>query len=88
MLPPFVGAVGVKQMLGVTGSLNAFLEKIGLMDPSAPIDWLGEGRFWGIVIMNALHLYPILYMNIAASLARSVGLYCNRNRLYVRLYLN
>ena len=69
VLPPFVGAVGVKQMLGVTGSLNAFLEKIGIMDPSAPIDWLGEGRFWGIVIMNALHLYPILYMNIAASLA-------------------
>jgi iron(III) transport system permease protein len=69
VLPPFVGAVGVKQMLGVKGALNAFLEKIGMMDPAAPIDWLGEGRFWGIVIMNALHLYPILYMNIAASLA-------------------
>lgn len=69
VLPPFVGAVGVKQMLGVKGSLNALLEKIGLMDPSAPFDWLGEGRFWGIVIMNALHLYPILYMNIAASLS-------------------
>ena len=69
VLPPFVGAVGVKQMLGVKGALNAFLEKLGMMDPAAPIDWLGEGRFWGIVIMNALHLYPILYMNIAASLA-------------------
>ena len=44
----FVGAVGVKQMLGVKGALNALLEKIGLMDPAAPIDWLGEGRFWGI----------------------------------------
>jgi len=69
VLPPFVGAVGVKQMLGVKGALNAFLEKLGMMDPATPIDWLGEGRFWGIVIMNALHLYPILYMNIAASLA-------------------
>ena len=69
VLPPFVGAVGVKQMLGAKGSLNAFLEKLDLMDPSAPIDWLGEGRFLGIVIMNALHLYPILYMNIAASLS-------------------
>ncbi len=69
VLPPFVGAVGVKQMLGVKGALNAFLEKLGMMDPAAPVDWLGEGRFWGIVIMNALHLYPILYMNIAASLA-------------------
>tara|TARA_B100000927_G_scaffold285612_1_gene275935 strand:+ start:4613 stop:6307 length:1695 start_codon:yes stop_codon:yes gene_type:complete len=69
VLPPFVGAVGVKQMLGVKGALNAFLENLGLMDPASPVDWLGEGRFWGIVVMNALHLYPILYMNIAASLA-------------------
>jgi iron(III) transport system permease protein len=56
-------------MLGVKGAFNAFLEKFGLMDPEAPVDWLGEGRFWGIVIMNALHLYPILYMNIAAALS-------------------
>ena len=69
VLPPFVGAVGVKQMLGVKGALNAFLDNLGLMDPASPVDWLGEGRFWGIVVMNALHLYPILYMNIAASLA-------------------
>lgn len=69
VLPPFVGAVGVKQILGVRGALNSFLVKIGAMDYAAPIDWLGEGRFWGVVIMNALHLYPILYMNIAASLS-------------------
>lgn len=68
VLPPFVGAVGVKQILGVTGSLNSLLIDIGLMSPNYPMDWLGEGRFWGVVIMNALHLYPILYMNIAATL--------------------
>lgn len=69
ILPPFVGAVGVKQILGVNGALNAFLVKIGLMDAMVPYDWLAEGRFVGIVLMNALHLYPILYMNIAAALA-------------------
>ena len=69
VLPPFVGAVGVKQMLGVKGAFNAFLTELGLMAPDAPVDWLGEGRFWGIVIMNALHLYPILYMNVAAALS-------------------
>ncbi len=69
VLPPFVGAVGVKQILGIQGALNAFLVKIGLVDAAMPVDWLGEGRFWGVVIMNALHLYPILYMNIAASLS-------------------
>ena len=69
ILPPFVGAVGVKQMLGVNGSFNALLIDIGLMNAAMPFDWLAEGRFLGIVVMNALHLYPILYMNIAAALA-------------------
>jgi iron(III) transport system permease protein len=69
ILPPFVGAVGVKQMLGVNGAFNALLIDIGLMDAAMPYDWLAHGRFAGIVLMNALHLYPILYMNIAAALA-------------------
>jgi iron(III) transport system permease protein len=69
ILPPFVGAVGVKQILGVNGALNAALIKTGLMDAGLPLDWLAEGRFAGIMLMIALSLYPILYMNIAASLA-------------------
>ncbi len=69
VLPPFVGAIGVRHMLGVEGSLNALLADLGLMDPRRPVDWLARGRFWGIVAMNALHLYPILYMNITAALS-------------------
>jgi len=69
VLPPFVGAVGIKQILGASGSLNAFLIDLGMMNPDQPTDWLGDSRFWGVVIMNALHLYPILYMNIAATLS-------------------
>ena len=69
VLPPFVGAVGVKQILGSQGALNALLASVGIIDAGSPVDWLGENRFMGIVIMNALHLYPILYMNIAASLS-------------------
>ncbi|MDE0859304.1 MAG: iron ABC transporter permease [Akkermansiaceae bacterium] len=69
VLPPFVGAVGVKQILGSQGALNALLANVGIIDAGSPVDWLGENRFMGIVIMNALHLYPILYMNIAASLS-------------------
>ena len=44
VLPPFVGAVGVKQMLGVNGAFNAVLTDIGLMAADAPIDWLGNPR--------------------------------------------
>ena len=69
ILPPFVGAVGVKQMLGVNGAFNAALIDLGLMNPATPFDWLAEGRFAGIVLMIALNLYPILYMNIAAALS-------------------
>ena len=69
ILPPFVGALGIKQFLGQAGVLNAFLVKIGIMDPGAPIDWLGDGALFGVVVMNALHLYPIAYLNISAALA-------------------
>lgn len=69
ILPPFVGAIGVKQILGINGSLNALLESIGLMSPDHSYDWLGGSRFWGVVAMNALHLYPIIYLNVTAALA-------------------
>ncbi|WP_018969375.1 ABC transporter permease [Rubritalea marina] len=69
VLPPFVGAVGVRHILGTEGSLNALLSTIGLVSGDNPVDWLGASKFWGIVLMNALHLYPILYMNILSSLS-------------------
>ena len=68
VLPPFVGAVGVKHILGVEGALNALLIDFGMMDAAAPNDWLGKSKFWGVVMMNALHLYPILFMNVLAAL--------------------
>jgi len=69
VLPPFVGAIGVKQILGQAGAFNAWLQDLGLQDPMAPTDWLGEGRMFGIVVMNILHLYPILYLNVSSALA-------------------
>jgi len=69
LLPPFVGAIGIRHILGQYGALNSFLEVMGLLGPGETIDWLGRGRFWGIVVLNALSLYPILYLNASASLA-------------------
>jgi len=69
ILPPFVGAIGVKQILGQAGALNALAVSLGLMDPARPVDWLGSGRLPGVILMNSLHLYPILYLNITAALA-------------------
>src|SRR4051794_269645 len=69
ILPPFVGAIGVRAMLGQAGAMNSLLMKLGWMDPQHPTDWLGQGQLFGIVIMNMLHLYPILYLNVVAALS-------------------
>lgn len=70
ILPPFVGAISMKRLLGQFGVLNLFLENIGLIDISKnlPPDWLGSG-FIGVVILQSLHLFPILYLNATAALS-------------------
>ena len=67
VMPPFVGAIGMKQMFARFGSVNLLLMDLGLTD--TPIDFFGDGGFWGVVILEVLHLYPIMYLNIAAGLA-------------------
>jgi iron(III) transport system permease protein len=69
MLPPFVGAIGVKQIFGQFGAFNAFLDMVGLIEPGEAVDWIGRGQFWGVVLVSAFSLYPILYLNAVASLA-------------------
>src|SRR5262249_25073540 len=67
ILPPFVGAIGIKKIFGQLGSLNAALLDLGWL--REPIDWLGRGRFWGCVALIGLNLYPVLYLNLTAALA-------------------
>lgn len=67
ILPPFVGAVGMRQMFARFGSINLFLMETGLMD--RPIDWFGGGALLGVVVLQVLHLFPIMYLNVAAALA-------------------
>ena len=69
VLPPFVGAIGMIAIFGQMGAVNALLHALGLLAAGQTIDWLGRGRFAGIVLLNGLSLYPILYLNAAAALA-------------------
>lgn len=62
ILPPFVGAIGLQQLFGPCGAFNALL---GL----GPVDWLGRSRYLGVIGLQALALYPILYLNVSAALA-------------------
>ena len=70
ILPPFVGALSMRRLLVPYGALNLLLAKVGLIDPSAgpPPDWFGTG-FAGVVVLQVLHLFPILYLNASAALA-------------------
>lgn len=62
ILPPFVGAIGLMQILGPYGALNA---AFGL----GPVDWIGRARGFGVILLQALSLYPIAYLNAVAALA-------------------
>jgi iron(III) transport system permease protein len=69
ILPPFVGAIGLKQVLGQYGALNALIVDLGLRPNGWTFDWLGTNQFLGIALVNGFSLYPIIYLNALAALA-------------------
>ena len=69
ILPPFVGAIGIKQIFGQYGALNALILELGLRPAGWAYDWFAASPFWGIAVVNALSLYPIIYLNATAALA-------------------
>ena len=88
ILPPFVGAIGFQQIFGAYGLVNALL---GL----GARDWLGGGQYLGVVLLQTLSLYPILYLNAVAALANidpameeaAANLGCTRVRRFFRITL-
>jgi iron(III) transport system permease protein len=65
ILPPFVGAVGMRLVLSRFGPLT---QMVGGGDGTG-IDWLGHLRLFGVVVVEALALYPIMLLNVQAALA-------------------
>lgn len=61
ILPPFVGAIGVRALLGREGAINAIF--------GTHFDFLGSASLAGVVLVQALSLYPIIYLNASAALA-------------------
>ena len=64
VLPPFVGAIGVKMALGRFGPLSQVLHAGPL-----GVDWMGRYRLAGVIVVEALGLYPIMLLNLQAALA-------------------
>ena len=65
VMPPFVGALGLRYFFARCGSFNIILESLGF----APLDFFGSGGLPGVILLETLHLYPIMYLNVTASLA-------------------
>ncbi|MBY0309189.1 MAG: iron ABC transporter permease [Phycisphaerales bacterium] len=61
ILPPFVGAIGFKAVMGSQGAVNALL--------GTEVDFIGLSQFWGVCMVQALTLYPVIYLNACAALA-------------------
>lgn len=66
VLPPFVGAVGMRLVFARYGTLTQWFA------PHAPlgVDWLGQMREMGVVSIEALSLFPIILLNVQAALGR------------------
>ncbi|MCE0484277.1 MAG: iron ABC transporter permease [Methylacidiphilales bacterium] len=73
ILPPFMGALGIKHLFARYGALNLLLAKLGVLSLAHPVDWLGASGFAGIVILEVLHLFPIFFLSVSAALGNIDG---------------
>lgn len=70
IMPPFVGAMGLKNLFAEHGAINLFLQQVGILGAKDTIYWYGlGGGLFGAVLMQALCLYPIMYLNLTAAMA-------------------
>lgn len=69
VMPPFVGAIGLRRMLAKYGTVNLLLMKLGIVAEAQPIDFLEQYRMLGCVLVMVLHFYPLLYLNLAAAIS-------------------
>lgn len=69
VLPPFVGAIGIRFIFGAQGALTALCQHLGLVAPGTPVNWLADHSFGAVVVSEAFSLYPILFVNVLTALS-------------------
>lgn len=69
VLPPFVGAIGIRFIFGAQGALTALCQQLGLVAPGTPVNWLAQHAFSAVVVSEAFSLYPILFVNVLTALS-------------------
>src|SRR5262249_39636445 len=69
VLPPFVGAIGLRQIFGASGALTALCRAVGLVGPNELVSWLTGHEFTAVVVVEAVSLYPLPFFYVAAALS-------------------
>ena len=75
VIPPFVGAFAMIYMMGrnglITRLINYALKSIGINPYTIGIGYgLLKPNLWSLVFIQSIHLWPIIYLNVLASLSR------------------
>jgi iron(III) transport system permease protein len=65
ILPPFVGALGMRLVLARFGPITQLVAPASTVG----VDWLGSLRVGGVIVVEALGLYPILLLSLQSALA-------------------
>ena len=65
ILPPFVGAIGIRKIVAPGGAFDALCRALGVPF----VDLLTAAPYTLVVLLIALHLYPIVLLNVQAALA-------------------
>ncbi len=60
---------GSSRSSGSTGRPTPLIVALGLRPHGWTFDWFAANQFWGIAVVEALSLYPIIYLNAIAALA-------------------
>lgn len=65
IVPPFVGALGARQILGRFGTVNLALLDSGIV--SYPIDFFPPGSLAGIAFLQTMHLFPLMFLSLTSA---------------------
>jgi iron(III) transport system permease protein len=71
VIPPFVGALGLRHILGRFGPINMLLIQLGISESG--LDLLGSGRLFGVVVVETLHFFPLLLLMLLGPMAMTRG---------------
>jgi iron(III) transport system permease protein len=66
ILPPFVGALGVKALFGRFGTLNILLTDLGVV--GFPIPFFPAGSSRGVIFLQVIHAVPLVLLYARAAL--------------------